>query len=58
MTQKHAAAQLRALGMTLRKEEGEYRVNFRGGSEATAYYTNDLEDAVYTAADMAARAAR
>ena len=30
-------------------KDGEYRVNFRGGSEATAYYTNDAKDAIYTA---------
>ena len=32
---------------------GAYRVNFRDGNETTAYYTNDLEDAVKTAVEMA-----
>ena len=32
---------------------GDYRVNFRDGNETTAYYTNDLEDAVKTAVEMA-----
>ena len=41
--------------MTLRKHDREYRVNFVGGSEATAYYTNDLEDAFATAIDMRLR---
>lgn len=41
--------------MTLRKTDGEYRVNFCNGAEATAYYTNDLEDAFATATDMRAR---
>lgn len=31
---------------------GEYRVNYRGGKEATAYYTNDLQDAFDTAMRM------
>jgi hypothetical protein len=31
---------------------GTYRVNFRDGNETTAYYTNDLEDAVKTAVEM------
>lgn len=38
--------------MTFRLRDGEYRVNFRGGDEATAYYTNDAEDAWHTAAAM------
>jgi hypothetical protein len=33
----------------------EYRINFVGGVEATAYYTNDLEDALATAHLMANR---
>ena len=31
---------------------GHYRVNFRDGSETTAYYTDNLEDAVKTAVEM------
>ena len=38
-------ATLRAVGVVITKGEDEYRVNFRGGNECTAYYTNDLEDA-------------
>jgi hypothetical protein len=34
--------------VTLRKTDGEYRVNVRGGTEASAYYTNDLWDAINT----------
>ena len=30
-----------------------YRVNFRDGNETTAYYTDNLEDAVNTAVEMA-----
>jgi hypothetical protein len=40
--------------MTLGKRHGEYRVAFPN-DEASAYYTDDLEDAVWTAKHMAAR---
>jgi hypothetical protein len=47
----------RHLGLTLRKvRSGDYRVSFPDGSE-TAYYTDDLEDAVNTAVEMARRRA-
>lgn len=35
-----------------RTEFGEYRVNVKGGKEATAYYTNDLKDAELTGLAM------
>lgn len=48
--------ELRELGITLTKNQhGEYRVNFVGGSEATAYYTDSLDDAVNTGHSMATR---
>lgn len=40
-------------GMTITRRDGEYRVNFREGREATAYYTNDMEDAFATGVTMA-----
>ena len=44
------------LGLTLRQlRSGNYRVNFRDGNETTAYYTDNLEDAVNTAVEMARR---
>jgi L-ribulose-5-phosphate 3-epimerase UlaE len=44
----------RHLGLTLRTvRSGDYRVNFRDGNETTAYYTDDLEDAVSAAVEMA-----
>lgn len=57
MTLRAAQAAVRALGMVLTShpELGEYRLNFKGGTEATAYYTNDLDDAIATAEDMAQR---
>ena len=42
-------------GHRLTKCDGEYRINHFGASEATAYYTNDLEDAVNTAHAQALR---
>ena len=47
MTLQEAKSIARHLGLTLRKvRSGDYRVNFRDGNETTAYYTDDLEDAV------------
>jgi hypothetical protein len=44
----------RHLRLALRQvRSGDYRVNFRDGTETTAYYTNNLEDAVHTAVEMA-----
>jgi hypothetical protein len=54
MTLQEAKSIARHLGLTLRKmRSGNYRVNFRNGNETTAYYTDDLEDAVNTAVEMA-----
>jgi hypothetical protein len=40
------------LGLTLRKvRSGKYRVNFRDGNETTAYYADDLEEALKTAVE-------
>jgi len=55
MTQKQALKaakpELRALGVTVtyKAEYQEYRVNFAGGREATAYYTTCPQDALDTA---------
>ena len=48
-----AKQDLRALGLSLTHNYNEYRVNFIGGKEATAYYTDDLLDAVGTGKHMA-----
>jgi Trm5-related predicted tRNA methylase len=45
---------LRDLGMVITHVDDEYRVNFRNGKEATAYYTNALDDALGTAFAMKA----
>src|SRR5262245_51357440 len=54
MTLQEAKTITRYLGLTLRQERsGTYRANLRDGNEATAYYTDSLEDAVNTAIEMA-----
>jgi len=56
MTLQQAKSIARHLRLTLRKvRSGDYRVNFRDGNETTAYYTDNLEDAVNTAVEMARR---
>ena len=56
MTLQEAKSIARHLGLTLRQlRSGNYRVNFRDGNETTAYYTDNLEDAVKTAVEMARR---
>ena len=53
MTLQEAKSIARHLGLTLRKvRSGDYRVNFRDGNETTAYYTDDLEDAVNVGLEM------
>ncbi|WP_048710802.1 hypothetical protein [Microvirga massiliensis] len=48
--------ELATLEIVIRKRDsaGEFRVNYRGGDEATASYTPDLEDALGTGRAMAA----
>ena len=54
ITLEEAKSIARHLGLTLRKvRSGHYRVNFPNGNETTAYYTDNLEDAVKTAVGMA-----
>jgi hypothetical protein len=54
MALQEAKSIARHLGLTLRMvRSGDYRVNFRDGNETTAYYTDNLEDAVNTAIEMA-----
>lgn len=49
---EEAKAELRRFGMTLTIALGEYCVNYEGGTEATAYYTTDLDDALTTGRAM------
>ena len=56
MTLPEAKSIARHLGLTLRTvRSGDFRVNFRDGNETTAYYTDNLEDAVNNAVGMARR---
>jgi hypothetical protein len=53
MTFKEAKQKVAAMDrMTITKKPEEFRVNYKGGKEPTAYYTDDLEDAVETARVM------
>jgi hypothetical protein len=52
LTLKQAKRELRALGYTINRQHGEYRVNLLGGEEVSAYYTTDISDAVGTARAM------
>ena len=47
-TLKEAREILTPLGVVITAQDGEYRVNFKGGKEDTAYYTDDISDAVGT----------
>jgi hypothetical protein len=58
ITLQEAKSIARHLRLTLRQVcSGDYRVNFRDGDETTAYYTDNLEDAVNTAVEMARKRA-
>lgn len=54
MTVAQARMLLDSIGVSIRRTPyGEYRVNYKGGTEATAYYATDLKDAVETGIVMA-----
>ena len=57
---KDTCAAIRAFGMSVRHNNGEYRVTFPGlptdRQDALAYYTNDAEDAIANAIIMASKA--
>ncbi len=59
MTQNQTLAAIRALGLSARVEDGEFRIAHRGldadRTEATACYTDDREDAIGTAKAMIAQ---
>jgi hypothetical protein len=55
MNTAQTMAAIRALGLAVVRHDGEWRINHRGGSEDTAYYTTDNDDALGTAQLMAAR---
>jgi hypothetical protein len=60
MTQKQLIQAVRALGLVCRVTDGEYRISFpvsqavtADRAEASAYYTDDRQDALNTAQAMA-----
>lgn len=56
LTVREAHQRMNINRMSLRNVDGEYRVNFvESDNEATAYYTDCLEDAVLTAGNMRIR---
>lgn len=54
MTLHEAKQRLTQCGCVIKKTGfgNEYRVNMKGGKEETAYYTDDIEDAVATGERM------
>jgi hypothetical protein len=52
-----ACDELKALGLVLQQAPGHYRVNFRNGTEATEYLTDDLQAAIERGREMAAQPA-
>jgi hypothetical protein len=54
MTIKEAITTIKAMGLRCKwiPETREFRINFLNGSEATAYYTDSVEDAIGTALQM------
>lgn len=52
MTIQSTKKRIRALGMSVRYSDGEYRVNYPNGTEGSAYYTPDGHDAYLTALQM------
>jgi hypothetical protein len=54
VTHQEAKLIARHLGLTLRKvRSGDYRVNFLDADDSSAYYTENLEDAINAAVEMA-----
>lgn len=49
LTVKDATALLKSKGFTLRWTGDDYRLCPKGESEEVAYYTDDLQDAIWTA---------
>jgi hypothetical protein len=52
MTSKEVEQAIRAIGLAVTRVDGKWRINYRGGKEATAYYTTDDDDALGMARAM------
>lgn len=46
MNYREAQEQLRIIGVVRSKRDGRIRINYFGGGEETAYYADDLQDAI------------
>jgi hypothetical protein len=58
MTHHEAKLIARHLGLPLRKvHSGDYRVDFPDADDSTAYYTDNLEDPINVAVEMARKRA-
>jgi hypothetical protein len=57
MTITKTLTTIRTLGLTATHRDGEFRINYRGGDEKSAYYTTDSDDALDTAVAMNKRRA-
>jgi hypothetical protein len=55
MSYKAVQERLRLIGIVMIKKGATHRVNFFGGLEDTAYYTDSLDDALAKGIAMAAR---
>ena len=53
LTYKAVQEQLRAIGIVVSKRDKTHRINFFGGVEETAYYTDSLSDAFVRGSEMA-----
>jgi len=53
MTYKAVQEMLRPIGIVISKKGETHRINFFGGLEDTAYYTNNLNDALEKGLEMA-----
>jgi hypothetical protein len=51
---ERVAGELTALGVTISARPGEYRINYRTGSDDTARYTDDLDEALALGRELAA----
>ena len=51
---ERVAGELTTLGVTISARPGEYRINYRTGSDDTALYTDDLDEALALGRELAA----
>jgi hypothetical protein len=52
MTVQETKQAIRALGLSVSRIDGEWRINIPNGTEGTSYYTENNDDALCTAQAM------